>query len=137
MSNSLVLSDCFLVALAKSKRLLNLDQLIDFLEHWHRIVKHTKEIFICPQKNSFLLNDNLDLVFPFKIEQKAFFQALRHFKKPKNMDNLLVAKEAQIVFLRNQWLIARRKAILKTKTPVKKAANAEKKLIKKQNKACE
>lgn len=102
MPNSFIRPDCCLVALAKLEESLNLDQLIDFLELWHRVAKHAKKILVYLQKNSFLSNNNLDLVFLSKIKRKAFFQALRHSKKQKNIDDPLVAKKAQMVSLRNQ-----------------------------------
>ena len=37
---NLILSDCCLIALAKSKRLSNLTELIKFLKPWHGIFKH-------------------------------------------------------------------------------------------------
>lgn len=45
MPESLIMPDYCLVALAKSERLLNLIELIEFLEPWHDISKHTQEIF--------------------------------------------------------------------------------------------
>lgn len=73
--------------------------------------------------------DHLDL--PSKAKRKAILQALRHFKKQKNMDDFLVAEKAQIISFRDQWLIARGKATPETKAQVKKAANADKKLVEK------
>lgn len=52
------------------------------------------------------------------------------------MDDLLVVEEAQIVSLRDQLLIAWGKATPETKAWVKKAADAEKKLVEKQEIAC-
>lgn len=51
------------------------------------------------------------------------------------MDNFLVVKEVQIVFLQDYWLITQSKATPKIKVYVKKAAEWEKKLVEKQNKA--
>lgn len=47
----------------------------------------------------------------------------------------MAAKEAQIVALRDQWLVARGKAGPKTKARIKKVVAAEKKLLEKQEKA--
>ena len=45
MPKSLIIPDCCLVALAKSEGLLNLTELIEFLEPWHNIFKHAQELF--------------------------------------------------------------------------------------------
>lgn len=131
--------DSCLAAVAKSRGLLNLDKLIEFLEPWYGIAKYAKDILVCLQKNSPPSDashpDHLDL--PSKAKQKATLQALRHSKKQKNMDDPLVAEEAQMISLQDQWLIARGKATPEVKARVKKAAEAEKKLVEKQNKTRE
>ena len=58
MLESLVLPDCFLVALAKSDRLSNVTELIKFLEPWHGVSKHAQEIFHCLEKNCPPLDSN-------------------------------------------------------------------------------
>ena len=136
MPESLIMPDCCLVALAKSERLLNLTELIEFLEPWHGVSKHAQEIFQCLEKNRPPPIPEAPVPnLPSKAERKATLQALRASKRLKNMDNPLITKEAQIVALRNQWLIARGKANAETKARIKKAAAAEKKLIEKQEKA--
>lgn len=116
MPESLIMPNCCLVALAKSEGLLNLTELIKFLELWHDISKQAQEIFQYLQKN--YLPPIPETPIPnllSKAEQKAALQALQAFKQLKNMDDLLITKEAQIVALRNQWLIARGKANAETK----------------------
>lgn len=56
-------------------------------------------------------------------------------KKIKYMDILVVAKAAQIIALRDQWLIQWGKPNTGTKAQMKKAVNAKKKKKKKQAKA--
>lgn len=53
------------------------------------------------------------------------------------MDDLSVAENARMTTLRGQWLINRGKATPETKAHMKKAANAEKKLLERQEKARE
>lgn len=64
-------------------------------------------------------------------------QTLHNSKKQKNMDDSLIAEKAQMVSLRDQWLIVRGKATPEIKAWVKKTVEAEKKLLGKQNKARE
>lgn len=99
MLESLVILDCCLIALTKSRKLFNFDILIEFFEPWHRVDKYTKEIFICLQKNSPLFDNNLYLDLPFQTKQKATFQALYNSKKQKKIDDPLVAKKAQMISL--------------------------------------
>lgn len=58
MLENLVLLDCYFIALAKSKRLSNLIEVIIFLESWHNIFKYAKEIFYYLEKNCPSLNSN-------------------------------------------------------------------------------
>ena len=51
ISESLVMLNCCLVALVKSEGLLNITELIEFLEPWHGVSKHTQEIFHYLEKN--------------------------------------------------------------------------------------
>ena len=96
---SLVLPDYCFVALAKSKELSNLMELIKFLEPWHSISIHIQEIFYCLEENYPSLDSNAELPeanLPFKTEQKLALQALRTSKK-KTTEDPLAAKKAQIV----------------------------------------
>lgn len=52
MPESLVMPDCCLVTLVKSEGLLNITELIEFLEPWHGVSKHAQKIFHCLEKNS-------------------------------------------------------------------------------------
>ena len=118
MLKSLVIPDSCLATVAKSGGSLNLDELIEFLKPWHGVAKHVKDILLYLQKNSPPSNANphLDhLNLPSKVKQKAILQALCHFKKQKIMDNSLVAEKAQMVLLRDQWLITQGKATLESK----------------------
>lgn len=136
MLESLVMPNCCLVALVKSEGLLNITELIEFLELWHGVSKHAQETFHCLEKNRPPPNPEAPIPnLPSKAERKAALQALRAFKKLKLMDNPLIAKEAQIVALRDQWLLSQSKANTETKARIKKAAVAKKKLIEKQDKA--
>lgn len=69
MPENLIMPDsCFAVGV-KSGGLLNLDELIEFLESWYGVAKYAKDILICLQKNSFPSNANLDhLNLPFKVK---------------------------------------------------------------------
>lgn len=40
MPESLIMPDCYFVTLVKSEKLLNIMELIEFLEPWHGIFKH-------------------------------------------------------------------------------------------------
>ena len=71
---------------------------------------------------------------PTKAKRKATLKAFRTAKKLKYMDDPLVAKEARITALRDHWLIARGKPTPETKAQIKKAADAEKKLVEKLDK---
>ena len=51
MPESLVMPDYCLVALVKSEGLLNIKELIEFLEPWYAVSKHAQEIFHCLEKN--------------------------------------------------------------------------------------
>lgn len=51
------------------------------------------------------------------------------------MDNLSIAKNAQIIIFYNEWITNQDKATLETKAYIKKVANIKKKLLKKQDKA--
>lgn len=137
MPENLVLPDCCLVALAKSEKLSNLTELIKFLEPWHSISKHAQKIFHCLEKNCPPLNSNAEppkANLLSKTEQKLALQALRALKK-KTTQDLLAAKEAQIVALRDQWHITQDKARPETKVRIKKMTAAEQKLLEKQEKA--
>lgn len=79
--------------------------MIDVLKPWYGIVKYIKKILISLPKNNSLSDTNLNVVFPSKAEQKISFQVLYYFKKQKNIDNQLVTKKAQIVFLPDQGYI--------------------------------
>lgn len=79
MPESLVLPDCCLVALAKSEGLLNLTELIKFLQPWHGVSKHAHEIFHCLEKNRPPLNSIAEPLvpnLPSKAERKVALQAL-------------------------------------------------------------
>ena len=113
---SLVMPNCCLVALVKSEGLLNITKLIEFLKPWHSISKHSQEILHCLEKNR--PPPNPEALVPnllSKAKQKAALQALRASKKLKLMDNPLIAKEAQIVALRDQWLLSQGKSNTETK----------------------
>ena len=107
MPESLVMPDCCLIALAKSRGLLNFTELIKFLEPWHDVSKHAEEILHCLKKNRPSLNSdanpNVDSAthLPSKAERKATLQALRASKKLKNMDDPLIAEDARMVALRD------------------------------------
>ena len=96
MPESLVLPDCCLVALAKSEGLLNLTELIKFLEPWHGVSKHAQEIFHCLEKNRPPLDSNAEppeANLLSKAKQKLAVQSLRASKK-KTTEDPLAAKEA-------------------------------------------
>lgn len=65
MSDSLLMPEACLAALAKSGGLLNTwVQLVDFLKPWCGVVKHADDILLCLQKNSPLppgLDASLDI----------------------------------------------------------------------------
>lgn len=138
MSNSLLIPDTCLVVLAKLRRLMDLDQLIEFLRLWTRVAKHANSILFCLQKNSFLIPD-LDFLLnpPTKAQRKATLKVFQTSKKLKYIDDPLVVKEACITALRDHWFIAYSKLTLETKAWIKKAADGEKKLVEKQDKVCE
>lgn len=84
MSESLVLSDCCLVPLAKSKGLSNLMELIKFLKSWHNISKYAQEIFHYLEKNCPPLNSNIKFpatYFLSKAKQKLALQTFQVSKK--------------------------------------------------------
>lgn len=94
------MSDCYLIALIKSEGLLNITELIEFLEPWHGVSKYVQEIFHCLEKNRSPPNPEVSVSnLPSKIARKAALQALQASKKLKLMDDSLIAKEAQIVAL--------------------------------------
>lgn len=138
MSNSLLMSDTYLVALAKLRRLIDLDQLIEFLKPWTRMAKHANSILLCLQKNSFLI-PGLDFLLnpPTKAQRKATLKVFQTSQKLKYIDDPLVVKEACITALRDHWFIACSKPTLETKARIKKVADAEKKLVEKQDKVYE
>ena len=139
MSESLFMPDACLIALAKSGEILDLGQLIEFLKPWYGVTKYADDILLCLQKNSAPAS-GLDLLpseIPSKAQRKAMLKVLWNSKKLKYMDNPLVAEEARITALRDQWLIARGKATPATKARMKKAADAEKRLAERQDKAHE
>lgn len=139
MSDSLLMPDACLAALAKSGGSLNTRvQLIDFLKPWCGIAKHADDILLCLQKKNPLppgLDASLDL--PSKARRKATLKAFRTSKKLKYMDDPKVAEEARLITLRDEWLIARGKPTPETKARIKRAAEAEKKKAEKENKARE
>lgn len=95
MPKSLVLSNCCLVPLVKSKGLLNLMELIKFLESWHNISKYIQEIFHCLEKNCPPLNFNTKFpvtYFLSKAKQKLALQIFQVSKK-NITDNPLATKE--------------------------------------------
>lgn len=63
----------------------------------------------------------------FKTERKATLKVFRTFKKLKYMDDPKLAEKAHLTTLRDEWLIAFRKPMLKTKLWIKKTVEAEKK----------
>lgn len=131
--------DNCLVALAKSGRLLaTLTQLIKFLEPWHGVSKYADKIFLCLEINCLPLELKTELPFHLlsKAQKKANLQAFCAFKKLKNMDNSIVAQNAQMTALWNQWLIIQGKATPENKTQIKKATDVEKKKAEKEDKAC-
>lgn len=139
MPEGLTMPDNCLVALAKSGGLLaTLTQLIKFLEPWHGVSKYADEIFLCLETNCPPLEPKIELPFqlPSKAQRKANLQALCASKKLKNMDDPIIAQDAQMTALRDQWLTARGKATPETKARIKKAADAEKKKAEKEDKAC-
>lgn len=64
---SFIMPDCYFIALAKSKESFLLDRPIKFLEPWHEVDKHAKEILIYLQKNNSLFDNNPHL----NIQSKA------------------------------------------------------------------
>ena len=137
MSDSLLMPDSCLAALAKSGGSLNSQvQLVEFLKPWYGVAKHANDILLCLQKNS-LLTPGLDasLDQTYKAQKKATLKALRTSKKLKYIDDPKVAKKARLTALRDEWLIACGKPTPETKARMKKAAEAEKKKADKENKA--
>ena len=139
MSDSLFMLDACLIALAKLGEIFDLDQLIEFLKPWYGVAKYADDIFLCLQKKSASAL-GLDLPpseIPSKAQRKATLKALRNSKKLKYMDDPLVAEEARITALRDQWLVAWGKVTPATKAQMKKVADAEKRLAKRQDKGHE
>lgn len=138
MPDNALMSDSCLLALAKDGGLLHdIPTLLQFLKPWsQRISTYADEILLCLQKNSPLLNAPLDptIVQPTKAERKATLKAARTSKKLKYIDDPLVAEQAWAVELRDKQLIEKGKAPPDTKARMKKAADAERKLIEKQTK---
>ena len=67
--------ECCLVALVKSEGLLNITELIEFLEPWHDISKYAQEIFYCLEKNCLHLNPEASVPnLLSKAKQKATLQ---------------------------------------------------------------
>ena len=60
MFESLVMPDYCLIPPVKSRRLLNLTELIEFLEPWHGVSKHVKENIQCLKKNRPSLNSDVN-----------------------------------------------------------------------------
>lgn len=99
MPEGLIMPDDCLVALAKSGGLLaTLIQLIKFLEPWHGVSKYADEIFLCLETNRLPLELETESPFqlPSKAQKKANLQVLRASKKLKNMDDPIVAQDAQM-----------------------------------------
>lgn len=137
ISDSLLILDTCLAVLAKSEKLVNSQfQLVDFLKPWCDVAKYTDNILFYLQKNSLLpLGFNVSLNLLSKTQKKITLKAFRTFIKLKYMNDPKVAEKAHLTTLRDEWLIAYRKSILETKVQIKKAVEAEKKKIKKENKA--
>lgn len=72
-----------------------------------------------------------------KAKWKNALQTLQTSKKLEDIDNPVIAEDAQITGLQDQWLVKRDKATLKTKVRMKKVAITEKKLAEKLEKAHE
>lgn len=141
MPNNALMSDSSFLVLAKDRGLLhNIPTLLQFLKPWsQRISTYADEILLCLEKNSPRSNAPLNptIVQPTKAKRKAILKAARTSKKLKYIDNPLVAKQAWAVELRDKWLIEKSKTPPDTKAQMKKAANAERKLIEKQTKGQE
>lgn len=77
MFEGLIMPDDWLVAVAKSGRLLTTSgQLLDFLEPWHSVAKYVDEIFLCLQTNRPLLE---------AIETDLLFRLLSKAQKKVNL----------------------------------------------------
>lgn len=141
MPDNALMSNSCLLALVKDGGLLHdIPTLLKFLKPWsQRIFTYADEILLCLQKYSPLPNGPLDptIVQPTKAKRKAILKAARTSKKLKYMDDLLVAKQAWAVELRDKQLIEKGKAPPDTKAQMKKAADAKRKLIEKQTKGQE
>ncbi|MCJ1348467.1 hypothetical protein MMC31_006699 [Peltigera leucophlebia] len=150
MPNNALMSDSCLMALAKDGgQLQDLTSLQQFLQPWsRRIATYSEEILLCFQKNSApqtldskasvaSLPSDLSIIRPTKTERKAILKATRASKKLKYMDDPLVAEEAHAIALRDTWLIEKGNPPPETKARMRKAVDAEKKLVEKQTKAQE
>lgn len=135
MPDNLIMPDDYLLALAKSGSFLDQDQLVNFLKPWYGISKHTAELLIVFQKNRPYLDTQTP---PFELllrsEKKSALIAFRMSKKLKNLDNPILAEEARMTALHDKWLTERGKAISETKVRMKKAIDAETKIVEKQDK---
>lgn len=78
---------------------------------------------------------NFSLIRPIKTKQKAIVKIAWISKKLKYINNLLIVKKAQAIALKDKWPIKKRNLPLNIKARIKKVADAEKKLAKKQTKA--
>lgn len=136
MPDNLIMPDDCLLALAKMGGSLDHNQLVDFFKPWYGISKHAAGILLVLQKNWLYLDtETPPFELPPRSERKSALIALRTSKKLKNMDDPILAEEAQMTELRDKLLIGQEKAIPETKALMKKAAAAEKKMVEKQEKA--
>ena len=78
MSESLIMPDSYLAALANSGVTLKLKDQPEFLEPWHGVDKHANEIFQCLEINRPTLNTNAKLLLQAlsKAKRKNMLQTL-------------------------------------------------------------
>lgn len=72
------------------------------------------------------------MIRPIKAKRKATLKAACTSKKPKFINDLLIAEQERAIELKNKWFVKRRRAPLEMKAQMKKAVDAKKTLVDKE-----
>lgn len=118
MPDGLIMSDCYLMALAKHvEGFADEVEVQAFLEPWYGVGMFGKEILDCIHTSN----------QQTKGQRKEALKAARASKKIKYMDDPIIAEAARVNSLRDNWLIQQGKSTPQLKARMKKAADMEKK----------
>lgn len=116
--DTLLMSDACLVTLVKAANGLvdcvDGSKVKEFLQPWYGLDNYAEDLFL-------LLSQS-----PTKAARKEALKAARALKKAKGLDDPVVAMEARITALQDQWLIKQNKVTPALKARLKKAEKAEK-----------